>query len=289
MSQPVSPILDIAGLCFQYPNGVEALNKVTIQVHPGEAVAIIGENGAGKTTLVKHLNGLLKPTSGKVVVNGYNTREHTAAFLARSVGLAFQNPDDQLFQNQVRKEIELGPRNLGFDEQRLNRQVSWALELVGLSEAIETHPYDLELSGRKLVAIAAILAMDTPIVVLDEPTTGQDQLGIRALERIVGQLRSLGKTVVAISHDMDFVARSFSRIIVMAGGRVLIDDHAAVVFSRPELLAAAGVTPPPLIQLAQRLGWNAMPLNADEFIDTFLAQISAPNGKEMNSRGTGQN
>jgi len=239
-------------------------------------VALIGENGAGKTTLVKHFDGLLKPTQGDIWVNGQNTRQHTAAQLARWAGLAFQNPDDQLFQSEVRKEVELGPRNLGFEPERIDRQVRWALDLVGLGDAIDTHPYDLELAQRKLVGIAAILAMDTPIVILDEPTTGQDRVGVDRLGGLVTQLRRSGKTIITITHDMDFVARCFPRVVVLAGGRVLLDGPAEEVFAQPEVLLEAGVTPPPLVQLAQRLGWEETPFTIPAFQTALQKHLSPP-------------
>lgn len=268
-----TPVIQVEHVHFAYPGGVQALSDVSLAVQTGEAVGIIGENGAGKTTLVKHLNGLLKPDAGRVLVNGHDTREHTAATLARRVGLAFQNPDDQIFQNSVRKELALGPRNLGFDVQRLEEQVHWALDLVEMGDVLDAHPYDLALSGRKLVAIAAILAMDTPVVVLDEPTTGQDQVGVEVLVRVVRRLRELGKTVITVSHDMDFVARNFPRVVVMANARILLDGPADEVFARPDVLTEAGVQPPLLAQLARRLGWDETPFTVDAFVDALARRL----------------
>jgi energy-coupling factor transport system ATP-binding protein len=261
--------LRVENVTFAYPAGVEALHDVSLSVAPGEAVGIIGENGAGKTTLVKHLNGLLKPDDGRVLVEGHDTRDYTAATLARWVGLVFQNPDDQLFQSSVRKEVALGPRNLGLDEQEVDERIRWALELVEMEDAIDVHPYDLGLSGRKLVAIAAIVAMDPPIVVLDEPTTGQDHAGSDVLRRVVTELRDLDKTVIAISHDMDFIARSFPRVVTMAHAEVLLDGPAREVFARPEILAEAGVSAPALGELARRLGWEQMVFTVEEFVEAI--------------------
>jgi energy-coupling factor transport system ATP-binding protein len=261
--------LQVEGVSFAYPAGVEALRDVSLSVAPGEAVGIIGENGAGKTTFVKHLNGLLKPDEGRVLVKGHDTRDYTAATLARCVGLVFQNPDDQLFQNSVRKEVALGPRNLGLDEQEVDERVQWALELVEMEGPIDVHPYDLGLSGRKLVAIATIVAMDPPVVVLDEPTTGQDHVGSEVLERVVEELRNLHKTVIAISHDMDFIARNFPRVVTMAHAEVLLDGPAKEVFARPDVLAEAGVSTPALGQLARHLGWEEVPFTVEEFVEVL--------------------
>lgn len=259
---------------FTYPTQVEALRDVHLRIGQGEAVGIIGENGAGKSTLVKHLNGLLKPTHGSVVVGSQDTREHTAAAMARWVGLCFQNPDDQLFQRTVEAEVTLGPRNLRFDTQRVTAQAHWALELVGMGDQANTHPYDLDLSGRKLVAIAAILAMDTPVVVLDEPTTGQDQVGVEVLARVVRQLRDMNKTVITISHDMDFVARNFPRVVAMANAHVLLDGPAEAVFNDVEVLSRAGVEPPLLTQLSHRLGWNEAIFDTDRFVAAVQSRSS---------------
>jgi energy-coupling factor transport system ATP-binding protein len=275
MSQTSGIAVQVEHVHFAYPRGVQALRGVSLTLQVGEVVGIIGENGAGKTTLVKHFNGLLKPDLGRVVVNGHDTRQHTAAATARWVGLAFQNPDDQLFQNSVRKEVALGPRNLGFDAARVDEQVRGALDLVGMREALDVHPYDLGLSGRKLVAIAAILAMDTPVVVLDEPTTGQDQVGVEVLVGVIRRLRALGKTVIAISHDMDFIAHNFPRVVVMAHGQILLDGHADEVFARPDVLAEAGVAPPLLTQLARRLGWDETPFTVESFVEALSRRLES--------------
>ena len=273
MSQTDQSSIWVEDISFVYPSGVEALSHVSLAIRPGEMVGIIGENGAGKTTLVKHFNGLLKPEMGRVLVNGQDTRKNTAAALARCVGLAFQNPDDQLFQSSVLKELSLGPRNLGFDARRLDAQVRWAIDLVGMTHALHAHPYDLGLSGRKLVAIASILAMDTPFVVLDEPTTGQDHVGVEVLVNVIHRLRERGKGVIAISHDMDFIAQCFSRVVVMAHAQVLADGPAEEVFAQSEILSEAGIEPPLLTQLARRLGWQETPFTIQAFVEAVARRL----------------
>jgi len=260
-------VIDHVG--FTYPTQVEALHDIHLTIRQGEGVGIIGENGAGKSTLVKHLNGLLKPTQGLVEVGGHDTRQYSAAAMARWVGLCFQNPDDQLFQRTVEAEVSLGPRKLGFDAQDVAHHVRWALELVGMGDQASIHPYDLDLSGRKLVAIAAILAMDTPVVVLDEPTTGQDQVGIEVLAQVVKRLREMDKTVITISHDMDFVARNFPRVVAMANARVLLDGTAEAVFNDVQVLSQSGVEPPLLTQLSHSLNWDEAIFDTDAFVALF--------------------
>jgi len=253
-------------LSYTYPTNVEALHDINLSIMSGEAVGIIGENGAGKSTLVKHFNGLLKPSKGQVTINGYDTRKYSAADLSHWAGLCFQNPDDQLFQRTVQKEVSLGPQNLRFDASRIEKQVRWALEVVGMSDKAHFHPYDLDLSSRKLVAIASILAMDTPIIILDEPTTGQDQLGIEVLARVVRVLQEKNKTVISISHDMDFVARNFPRVIAMADTHILMDGSADEVFSNLDMLSRAGVEPPLFTQLAIRMGWAETAFDVEAFV-----------------------
>ncbi|MEJ2151154.1 MAG: ABC transporter ATP-binding protein [Chloroflexota bacterium] len=251
---------------FSYPGGVEALRGVSLTIEAGEAVAIVGENGAGKTTLARHLNGLLKPTSGRVLVGDWDTAEQSIAQMSRRVGLVFQNPDDQLFERTVRAEVTFGPRNLGWQPAEVREAVDEALARVGLSEAADTHPYDLHLAQRKLVALAATLAMHTPVVLLDEPTTGQDAVSVERIGTIVDRLHAEGRTVIAISHDLDFCAEHFERAVVMAEGRVLADGPTRQVFTRGEVLAHAAVEAPQLIRLATALGWEAAPLTVEEFL-----------------------
>jgi energy-coupling factor transport system ATP-binding protein len=250
---------------FAYPGGVEALRGVSLAIQPGEAVAVVGENGAGKTTLARHLNGLLKPTSGRVLVGDWDTAEHTIAQLSRRVGLVFQNPDDQLFERTVWGEVTFGPRNLGWAAAEIREAVEEALDRVGLIEAADTHPYDLHLAQRRLVALAATLAMHPPVVLLDEPTTGQDAPGVARIGQIVDELHAEGRTVITISHDLDFCAEHFERVVVMAEGRVTADGPAREVLTRRDVLAQAAVEAPQLIRLAAALGWDAAPLTVEEF------------------------
>ncbi len=213
----------LESVSFRYPSGVLALDGINLQIKHGETIAIVGENGAGKSTLAKHLNALLVPEHGQVLVGDWDTSENSTAKLAARVGFAFQNPDDQLFAQSLQEEIRFGPRNLGFDEDRIETLVANTLAKVGLQDFVLSHPYDLPISQRKMVVIAAILAMDTPIVILDEPTTGQDARGIAMVGQIVDELKNAGRTVIIISHDLDFCAEHCERILVMAGGKIRQD------------------------------------------------------------------
>jgi len=261
---PVEIIVD--HLSYTYPGGVTALKDVSLRIQPGESLAIVGQNGAGKTTLVKHFNGLLQPTTGQVLVGERDTRRHSVASLAAVVGYAFQNPDDQLFASTIWGEVVFGPRNLGWPEEQVERMAKAALETVGLGQAAQKHPYDLPIGQRRAVALAAVLAMDTPVLVLDEPTTGLDQGGSELVGRIVEDLKGQGKTLITITHDIDFCAEHFARAMVMAKGEVLLDGPTREVLVQDDALAQSYVEPPQLVRLARGLGMEQTPLNASEFL-----------------------
>lgn len=261
--------LTLDGVSFTYPGGAEALRDVSLHIEQGQAVAIIGENGAGKTTLVKHLNGLLKPTRGRVIVGDWDTREHTVAKMAARVGYVFQNPDDQIVERSVGEEVAFGPRKLGRTEAEIAANTAAALDRVGLAAEVKTHPYDLTSPQRKLVTLASVLAMSTPIVIFDEPTMGQDARGVGLIGGIVEQLKAESRTVIIITHDIDFCAAHFGRVVAMADGRVLTDGPAEVVLSSADLLATTNVEPPQLVRLAQALGLPAAPLTVDDFIAAY--------------------
>jgi energy-coupling factor transport system ATP-binding protein len=261
----------IETLVYRYPTGVTALDGVSLRVSQGERVALIGQNGAGKTTLARHLNGIYRPTAGAVHVDGWDTAERSIAELAGKVGYLFQNPDEQLFARTVADEVAFGPRNLGYAEDRRARLVAWALEATRLTGMGEVHPYQLSLAERKRVALASVLAMDTPIVVLDEPTTGADHAGVQDVGAVVAELAGRGRTVLAVTHDMDFCAEHFDRVVVLAAGRVVLDGTPDEVFRAGADLARAGVEPPQLIRLGEGLGWSRPATTVDTFVDRLAA------------------
>jgi energy-coupling factor transport system ATP-binding protein len=241
--------------------GVRAMDSVSLHIGGGERLALIGQNGSGKTTLAKHLNGLLRATSGRVLLGGDDTADRTVAQLAATVGLVFQDPDRQIFSGTVRSEVEFGPRNLGLRGDALRSAVGEALGAVGLTADARTNPYDLGGSRRKLLALASVLAMRTPILVLDEPTTGQDPAGVEVVRGVIDRAHGGGRTVVAISHDMEFVAAAFDRVVVMRGGRVIVDGTPASVFAEAswDLLASTYLEPPLAARVGARLGLSDTP------------------------------
>jgi energy-coupling factor transport system ATP-binding protein len=244
--------VETTGLGFVYPDGTRALEGVDLRIAAGERVAIVGQNGSGKSTLVRQFNGLLRPGEGEVRVDGHAVGLRHVAELARLVGIVFQNPDRQIFAGRVSAEVAFGPRNLGLDGDSLTAAVEAALEAVGLSDLADANPYDLGYSRRKLLTLASVLAMATPVIVLDEPTTGQDARGVERIRSIVADLSAAGRTVIAISHDMRFVAETFERVVVMRAGRVILDGSTADVFGEPNwpALASTYLEPP----LAARVG-----------------------------------
>jgi energy-coupling factor transport system ATP-binding protein len=260
---------------FTYPSGVEALRGVSFGVEPGERLAIVGQNGAGKTTLVRHLNGIFQPGSGAVFVGDEPTTGRSIAELARQVGYVFQNPDEQIFASTVRGDVEFGPRNLGYDSDETAARAAAALETVGLADHAGHHPLHLSLGERKRVALAGVLAMGTAIVVLDEPTTGQDAQGVEMIAGVVESLAAQGRTLISISHDMDFCAEHFDRVVVMAQGQVQADGDPRVVFDRTDALQRAAVEAPQLFRLARQLGWRQRPLRAAEFVEALEAERRA--------------
>jgi len=256
---------------FVYHSGVRALDSIDLAISSGETVAIVGENGAGKTTLVKLINGLLRPTAGRVWVGNWDTKDFTTAQLATRVGFLFQNPDEQLFERSVEREVAFGPRNLGFSEAKVKAKTRRALQQVGLLDKAQVNPYDMQPFERKLLALASTLAMDTPVLVFDEPSIGQDAAGRLRIQRILAGLHKLDRTLLLISHDLDFCAQVATRAVVMAGGRLLADGPISKVFSQTELLAQAAVSPPQMVRLAQRLKLPGAPLTPRQFVHTYSA------------------
>lgn len=256
-----APVIRCEGLVHVYPGGVRAVDGVDLEIRAGERVAIVGQNGSGKTSLVLHWNGLLRPTEGRVLIDGADAAEQRVAHLARTVGLAFQDPDRQIFAGRCRTEVAFGARNAGLRGEALDAAVNGALEAVGLIDTADTNPYDLGYSRRKLLAFAGILAMGTPVVVLDEPTTGQDARGVARIQQVVAGLANAGRTVVTISHDMRFVADAFERVVVMGAGRVLLDGTPTQVFAETAwpTLQATFLEPPLAARVGARVGAGSTP------------------------------
>jgi len=265
----------LEGVGFVYPDGTRALTGVDLKIGGGELVAMIGQNGSGKSTLVRQLDGLLRPTEGRVLHDGADVAETRVAALATRVGIVFQNPDRQIFAGRVRTEVEFGPRILGRAPDEAAKAAREALQVVGLADLVDANPYDLGYSRRKLLTLASVLAMNTPVVVLDEPTTGQDARGVARVQRVVRELAAAGRTVIAISHDMRFVAETFARVVVMGGGRIILDGSPDEVFAEAAwpMLASTYLEPTLAARVGVRLGLGSTPTEAS-LVDALSKQSS---------------
>lgn len=264
-------LFEIRNLEFSYRPGTPVLHGINLRLD-ARPTAIIGQNGAGKTTLVKLLKGLLRPTGPSIWFRGEDISHKTVAALAAQVGYVFQNPDDQIFRYNVLDEVMFGPLNIGMSEEQAREKSRAALALTGLSDQENSNPYDLELNERKMVAIASVLAMDPDVLILDEPTIAQDMMGRRRIADIVRTLSAQGKLVLAILHDMDFVAECFDRVVVMAQGQVVADGSPRQVFADSAALQAARLDPPHVTQLCTRLGYDGVFLSVEEFLDACGCQ-----------------
>lgn len=257
--------LELKNVSFQYPNGYTAVENVSMEFEKGEKVAIIGQNGAGKTTTVKLMNGLLRPTKGEVLVNGVSTKKNTTAQIAKNVGYVFQNPDDQIFQDSIYKEIAFGLLKSGMNKEEIDRKVREAAILCGLEKVLEEHPYNLSYSKRKFITIAAILAMNPEVVILDEPTAGQDRGSTERLGKIMDWLIEKNKVVITITHDMEFVVKEFERVIVMAKKQKRKDATPKEIFWDEPLLKFINLKQPYICQFANLLGYKDV-LTIDDMI-----------------------
>jgi energy-coupling factor transport system ATP-binding protein len=241
-----------------------AILDVTTSIEVGTCTALIGPSGSGKTTLVQHLNGLLRPTHGRVVVSGRDLWKDGKADLRsirQNVGLVFQFPELQLFEETVARDVAFGPTNLGWSEERIAESVRHALSAVQLDPErfMERNPFSLSGGEKRRVAIAGVLAMEPDVLVLDEPTAGLDPAGVRQISGILRELHTAGKTIILITHDMDLVATLTERAIVMEGGRIVLDGSVGEVFQQREALASLGVDLPATAIFAERLrreGWE---------------------------------
>lgn len=259
------------------PYETKALNDVSLTIGDGEFIGLIGHTGSGKSTLVQHLNGLLRPTSGRILVDGLDLadKQTDRRAVRRKVGLVFQYPENQLFEETVEKDIAFGPRNLGLDDAEVSRRVREAMAKVALDYERLKDRSVFELSGGQMrrVAIAGVLAMEPGTLVLDEPCAGLDP---RGREEILGLIRNLheqaGTTIVMVSHSMDDVASLAERVIVMNHGEIVMDGAPRDVFSRGEELRAIGLDVPQAVELAQQLRARGLPVPEGVYREEELEQ-----------------
>lgn len=269
-------LLDIQNIVFDYPNGGRALAGVDFAVNAGEFVALAGRNGSGKTTLTRLAMTLLKPAAGTIRFAGENTSGLTPADMARNIGYVFQNPDRQIFRDTVAKEAAYGPEQLGFSPEDREQAVAWALRMTGLTELADSFPRQLSRGQKQKVAIASAIAMRPKLLILDEPTSGQDPWEARNLMELLTDLNKQGITIILVTHDMELIAQYAGRAVVLDSGHKVFDGTPAELFTGSQDIAAWGLKPPAAVALSRQLdGVNAENTDAlVEQIGTVLKQRS---------------
>jgi energy-coupling factor transport system ATP-binding protein len=254
---------------------------VSLTVKDGEFVAIMGQNGAGKSTFVKHFNGLLKPTLGTVKVDGVATTKSSVAALARNVGFVFQNPDHQLFSETVEEEIAFALKNFGLEPKVVEERVGWALELLTIAQYRKISPFLLSGGERKRVALASVLAWDPKTLILDEPTIGQDHEQKEKLRQFIMQLQSQKKTIIAVTHDVEFVAECNPRVVLMKEGQIVADGIGKEILTDPAMLEVSSIVLPQVAQVFTKLSALGLPKNV---IDLYEAKALLLKTKERLGR-----
>lgn len=264
-----------------YPNGYHALRGVNVSIQDGEFVAIIGQNGSGKTTFAKHLNSLLRASRGCVFINGQDVRNRAVSHMAATVGYCFQNPDHQIFCDSVHKEVAFGPQNLKLSQTDVDERVQKSLTAVGLWDFRNNDPLTLSRGQRQRLAVASVLSMRPKILVVDEPTTGQDYRDSVDMLSLMNRLNEGGHTVLLITHDMAMVAHFVRRVVVFHEGKILLDGTPQQVFGQTDTLRSASLTPPQITSLAQAFPkvYQDTILSVSEMVEKTIAII----GKQRRS------
>lgn len=258
-------IVKIKDLEFSYPDGTKALNGVSLDIYRGEFLSIVGQNGSAKTTLVKHLNGLLRPTSGSIYISGENIASQPVSTLATKVGYCFQNPDHQIFSSRVYDELAFGLKNMKKTESEADKIIHEVAESLGIQDLLEENPHTLSKGQRQRIAVATVLAMGPEVIIVDEPTTGQDPRQSREMMDLMQSInKESGKTIVVITHDMNLAAEYSDRLVVMHRGKKVLEGTPHEVFVQKEKLATTNLEPPQITMLFQELGIQPLPITVDE-------------------------
>jgi energy-coupling factor transport system ATP-binding protein len=254
------PVIEVTGVSFKYKEQqAEALQNINLEIRQGEFAGIIGRNGSGKSTLLRHLNGLQMPQSGTVRILGKDVRVWNRQELSRRVGLVFQNPDHQIFESTVRREIEFGPRQFGFSEQEVAQATDRALETMDLVKRVEDDPFQLSKGERQRVAVASVLSIRPDILILDEPTTGLDYRQQKYLMNLLRELNQSGTTILIVTHALKLVSDYCNHAILLSSGKVVAEGHPRELF-----FGNHNFRLPPLVELSRALNGNA--LSAEEFL-----------------------
>jgi energy-coupling factor transport system ATP-binding protein len=271
MENPIvqSGDLIVENMRFVYPppKKVEAIKRVDFTVRQGEMVAIVGHNGSGKSTLSKLISGYLKPTEGTIKIGGVEVHKMHPRLRPTVVGYVFQNPDHQVFKDSVWEDILFGLQNLQTPPEEAERTAKEVMDRLVLTKYADVHPFRLGKGDRQRVAFAGILVMGPKVLIVDEPTTGQDPEKAREVMRLMQELnQERGITVIIVTHAMDLVAEFSRRVIVMGGGEILLDDTPKQVFSQPETLAKTYIRPPQIARLGLRMNWKDLPMTVSEAV-----------------------
>ncbi|MDA0524540.1 energy-coupling factor ABC transporter ATP-binding protein [Methanococcoides alaskense] len=250
-----NPIIELNHLSYKYSHSdVKALDGIDLSIYPGEKIAILGANGAGKSTLFKHLNGIISPSSGAVLIKGEAISKKTIYKARQTVGIVFQNPDDQIFSPTVEEDVAFGPINMGLSEEEVEERIRTSLELVNLSGFEKRAPHHLSGGQKKLVAIAGVLAMQPEVVVLDEPTAGLDPLNAAQIMTIIEKMnRELGMTVVLSTHDVDIIPAFADRICIIDHGQIQATGSPKEIFRDHALIQKAHLRMPRIAEVFELL------------------------------------
>lgn len=275
-------MLEVKDLKYSYNSDYQALKGVSLKVERGEMIALLGKNGAGKSTLFLNLNGIYKPDSGKVFIDGEELKYDKKSLLKfrQKVGIVFQNPDDQIFAPTVEEDVAFGPLNLGLAMEDVQDRVEEALARVGMTGYEKTAPHHLSGGQKKRVAIAGILAMKPEIMVLDEPTAGLDPQGVVDLSKLLNELNDEGITIIISTHEVDLVPDYADRVFVLVDGLLIGEGTPKEIFAQPEILEQANLKVPIVTELFQKLeeeGFdmeNDYPLTVDEAKEKFLKLLN---------------
>ncbi|MCD6403041.1 MAG: ABC transporter ATP-binding protein [Candidatus Aenigmarchaeota archaeon] len=259
-------IIKVENLWFRYDSSW-VLKDISLSIDEGEFVGIVGPTGSGKTTLVKHFNGLLKPTKGRVLINGYDTRKHKASFISRFVGYVSQNPDHQIFSQTVYEELAFGPKNFGIKD--VERRVREVAKLFKLTGKLNSSPFSMSMGEKELLAIASILSFDPKVIILDEPTIGQDFVSYLELVKLLKKLNQRGKTIILISHNVDMLAECTNKIVAILNGRKLFEGSTDVFFEKKSVLKKLELPVPHKMKLVKTLRFKERLLDLDEILEWF--------------------
>lgn len=265
-----SPIIKVDNLKFGYgKNAPLVLKGISLEINQGDFIAILGQNGSGKSTLVRHFNGLLRPVGGSVTVKGMDTKVTAVSKLAKAAGYVFQNPDHQIFCPSVWDELTFGPKNLKIPKPEMEANAKEALKIMELEGREERHPHSLSRGERQRLAIATVLAIKPDVIILDEPTGGQDKARTEKLMTLLQELNAKGHTIIVITHDIELAAQYARRIVVVFEGGILLDDDPRSVFYEKEKLRQTFLTVPDIFAFTHAIGMKAPALSPAEFVEDF--------------------